>query len=71
MIEFTEHFKERISETHRGFSPDEVESAVYKGSRTRLNLDKFIARCGHCEVVVYDRRKCRYRLITAQFATKR
>ena len=51
----TKHLQERMSETQRGFSPEEVENAVFRGSKIRLENGKYIGTYGICEVKVAER----------------
>ncbi len=51
----TRHLLLRMEQTERGFTTDEVNHAVFHGSKERILSRKYKGRWGHCEVVVYER----------------
>ncbi len=69
-IEPSQHLIDRMSDQQRGYSPQEVEDAVYRGSKRYLERNKYIGRFGICEVVVYEL-ECRLRVTTTQMPKKK
>lgn len=51
----TRHLLLRMNQTQRGFTTNEVNHAVFHGSKEYIRPRKYKGRWGHCEVVVYER----------------
>ena len=56
MLQPSRHLFERMRESSRGFSQEEVHRAVYAGSKHYVRPDKYRGRYGRCVVIVYIRR---------------